>query len=598
MKRLIYLFLAVVALYYVSCSDQYDSIKKYSGEVVYPACFDTIFGQIGYERVEIDLIKAGRIPSSKLRLGKASKTVIEYDGRVQKVIDSVCSWVNITGLTESKLYRFYIYTEDDYGNHSVPQEIALIPFTQIDRDLLGIASPKLTISTTALVAEWPNGLSSIALDYRGLSFSYIDKEGKQQSGSTEGTRFYCDNLEAEQQVEIKVDYKVFPIVDGERILDEVVVTKSLEFEMPTENTPFSPTEIAALRANGITTFTPAAVSSVTKLVMPMHIGTLSDLFYFPNLEELDLTGQGLENVLPEITLAGNGVSYTFGGGNYQPYMQRIEYTKLYPVNPPIAAQQTLLDLLQTGILKKIKYIENSLSLDDILEPYIENGVVEFITEDWYPNEAPMDPLLAHSGKVQTNDFDISFIFPASATDIPSPEGLTDPIRVFKVTPIGRNPTWSFTLPKEYMYDFERYRYLKFKVYINFADENDYKNNAPYAVMARVWPRIRYTFWNPDNGNNPFGNGDNWEWKPDNRDLYRVPEASINTNWYEITMDMKQVTDKLMNQDHGSPYNTPARGHYHSRNICFSLGGENGPNPHNPSGPITYYFGDIRLSKTP
>lgn len=597
MKHIIYFLLFIVSLCYISCDDQYDNVRKYSGEVIYPACFDTIFGKIGYERVELDLVKAGRIPSSKLNFGKATKTVVEYD-KEKHYIDSVCSWVNVTGLTESKLYRFYVYTEDDYGNQSVPQTIALIPFTRMDRDIMSIFSPKLTISPTAFIAEWPNGLNSIAMEYYGLSFSYTDKDGVKQSGNTTGARFYCGNLESEQKVDISVDYKVIPIVEGVKILDTVIVSKVLEIEMPNLTTPFSPTEIAALRANGISTFNSQIASTITKLILPMHIGTFSDLFYFQNLQELDLTGAGLKNVLPEMSLAGNGVTYNFGGGDYQPYMQRIEYTKIFNVNPPISSQQTLLDLLESGTLKKIKYIKNSLTIDDILEPYVQNGVVELIPDDWFPDEAPLDPMLVHSGRIVTVDFDVEFTYPAAVADVPHPEAITNPDQVYMVTPIGRNPTFAWTLAKQYMYDFERYRYLKFKIYMSCENEADVKNNGAYQYYMRVWPRIRYSMWGPDQGNNPFGSGDNWEWKPDNRDQYRIPESSVNASWYEMTIDMKQVTDKIMAQDHGAPYNNPARGHYHSRNICLNMNGENGPNPYAPNGKITYYFTDVRLCKNP
>ncbi|MEN6454313.1 MAG: hypothetical protein ABFD10_08635, partial [Prolixibacteraceae bacterium] len=88
MRNLIFFVFAVAALCFASCEGQYDNIEKYAGEVIYPARFDTIFGHIGYERVEIDLMKAGRIPSSQLHLGKASKTVVEYGGE-KHYIDSV-----------------------------------------------------------------------------------------------------------------------------------------------------------------------------------------------------------------------------------------------------------------------------------------------------------------------------------------------------------------------------------------------------------------------------------------------------------------------------------------------------------------------------
>ena len=596
MKHIIYFILFAGLCCFISCDDQFDNVRKYSGEVIYPACFDTIIGQIGFERVELDLMKVGRVPSSELTLGKATKTVIEYDGE-RHYIDSVCSWVNVTGLTESKLYRFYVYTEDDFGNHSVPQEIALIPFTQLDKDLINIFSPKLTISPTAFIAEWPTGLNSIAYEYFGLEFSFTDKDGAKQTGSTEGSRFYCGNLEADQKVQINIDYTVLPIVEGVKILDTLTVTRTMEIEMPNATTPFAPTEIAALRANGISAFNSQVASTVTSLILPMHIGTFSDLFYFSNLQELDLTGAGLKNVLPEMSLAGNGVTYNFGGGDYQPYMQRIEYTKIFQVNPPIASQQTLLDLLESGTLKKIKYIQNSMSIDDILEPYIANGVVELITEDWYPDEAPLDPMLVHSGRIVTTDFDVEFRYGIPISEVPHPETLNEPDKVYYVAPIGRNATVAWTLAKQYMYDFERYRYLKFKIYMYCENEADVLNNAAYWHYRKLWPRIRYSMWGPDQGNNPFGAGDDWEWKPGgNRDQYLIPEASINNGWHEFTIDMKQVTDKIMAQNHGSPYNNPASGHYHSRNICFNFGGEQGPNPYNPTGKICYYFTDVRLCK--
>src|SRR5690606_21179481 len=123
-----------------SCSGMYDTLDDYSGEIVYPAKYDTIIGHVGYERVEIDLMKAGRIPASEIKMGKATKTIIEYDGQVIR-LDSLVSWVNITGLDQPKLYRFKIYTVDEFDNASVPQEIALIPYTSADLENLAIASP-------------------------------------------------------------------------------------------------------------------------------------------------------------------------------------------------------------------------------------------------------------------------------------------------------------------------------------------------------------------------------------------------------------------------------------------------------------------------
>src|SRR5690606_26735624 len=125
MRYQLLFYLAVSAALLASCDGMYDSLEEYSGEIVYPAKYDTIIGHIGFERVEIDLMKAGRVPSADIKLGKAKKTVIEYDDQVI-TIDSLVSWVNITDLDQPKLYRFRVYTLDEYENPSVAQEIALI----------------------------------------------------------------------------------------------------------------------------------------------------------------------------------------------------------------------------------------------------------------------------------------------------------------------------------------------------------------------------------------------------------------------------------------------------------------------------------------
>jgi hypothetical protein len=105
------LLLTVLLTAFASCSDIYDNIEDYvNGEKVYADKLDGIIRiQVDYERVEIDLMTAGRIPSSQIIMGKAKKTVIECEDFAEpdhrRVIDSVCSWVNITGLTQLKLYQ-------------------------------------------------------------------------------------------------------------------------------------------------------------------------------------------------------------------------------------------------------------------------------------------------------------------------------------------------------------------------------------------------------------------------------------------------------------------------------------------------------------
>lgn len=243
--------LAFIFLLLSSCSKMYDNIQQYADEQVYPAKYDTIIGYIGYERVEIELMKAGRIPSHEIKLGKAKKTIIEYDDK-KITIDSLVSWVNITGLTQPKLYRFNIYTIDQYENKSVPQEIALIPYTSTDFESLAISSPKIMASPTAAVIEWPNGLSSTLLNYQSLSYEYTDKDNEVRKGNRdENPRFVIANLTPSQEVTVKVTYKVIPKINNNPIIDTLDLIVPITLMMPTETTPFSPAERAILEMNGV-----------------------------------------------------------------------------------------------------------------------------------------------------------------------------------------------------------------------------------------------------------------------------------------------------------------------------------------------------------
>jgi hypothetical protein len=590
--------LAVVAgiLFLSSCSGMYDNIDKYSGEVVYPGTYDTISAKIGYERVEIDLMQEGRILSNELFMGKAVSTIVEYDGKKhyynangEPVTSSgdgaLVSWVNVTGLTEPKLYRFKVYTEDKSGNQSVPHEIAVIPYSSQDRDLIDISSPRISTSPSAAIVDWPNGLNSVVMDYYSLTYSYVDKDGEERGGEiAEGVspRFYVANLASGSEVIITVTYRVVPILsDGEtRILDTIPVTKEIVINIPTDATVFSPSEETVLRANGITTFTAVAVASVNKLVFPLHISSIQDIFYFPNLRELDLTGEGLEDVVPTFRLAGNGGDYTKGGGAWIPCIKRSENQKT--IAPPISGLQSLIDLLEADMLTKIRYIPNSLGLDDILSPYVESGVVELVTESFYPQEVMLPYQFWMEGRPQTGDFRLKWNYPVSEASVPFAGNLIDPTTVYEVIPDARNATFTFILPKEYIWDLDRYRYFKFKVLPKSAPITF---SGSYDVYLKLWMRPRTRFWGVDAANDLHG--ENKEYNYD-RELFKISASAIQTSWTEFTVDMKTTVD-----------NTKIDSGHHIRCIVVNLGGEQGPNPWvtPPNGDMEYYFADFRLSKT-
>ncbi len=545
MKYIALLIIITVSLF--ACTDMYEYQEKYEGEIVYPARFDTIIGLVGYERVELELMKAGRIPSEQINLGKAQKTIVEYDDKVV-TIDSLVSYVNITGLTSQKLYRFKVYTIDEYGNKSVPQEIALIPFTSDALASMEVSTPRILKSPTAAVVDWPNGLSSVLLDYYGLSFEYEDKDGIVRLGERgENARFFVGNVAAGEDTKIKVDYKIVPLVNGKAILDTVILSDELMIDMPTGSTEFSVAEREVLLANGVETFTSDGVSPIEKLVFPIHANSLQDIFYFPNLKELDLTGGDLF-ALPELTYDRNGVVDIVGGGSYSPILKKTG-------GMAEANAQSLIDLLESGILEKVTYYSNSMGLDEILEPYVEQGIVEVIQG---ASSVLIDKQFLLDGNVQSSNFNIDITYPYAGS--PVEEGIEN---AYKVVCKAKSASLVFALPKEYEFNIEDYRYLKFKVYAPSKDVF----SGTYAPFQRLWPRFMNRMWS-FGGNSSFGQ-QYWA-----LDKFSIEDEHLQ-KWTDVTIDMTEALDK------------------HNRVIILNIGGEPGVTP---SEDIIYYFGNIRFEK--
>ncbi|MHA7109639.1 DUF4998 domain-containing protein [Sunxiuqinia elliptica] len=545
MKYIALLIIITVSLF--ACTDMYEYQEKYEGEIVYPARFDTIIGLVGYERVELELMKAGRIPSKQINLGKAQKTIVEYDDKVV-TIDSLVSYVNITGLTSRKLYRFKVYTIDEYGNKSVPQEIALIPFTSDALASMEVSTPRILKSPTAAVVDWPNGLSSVLLDYYGLSFEYEDKDGIVRLGERgENARFFVGNVAAGEDTKIKVDYKIVPLVNGKAILDTVILSDELMIDMPTGSTEFSVAEREVLLANGVETFTSDGVSAIEKLVFPIHANSLQDIFYFPNLKELDLTGGDLFT-LPELTYDRNGVVDIVGGGSYSPFMKKTG-------GMAEANAQSLIDLLESGILEKVTYYSNSMGLDEMLKPYINQGVVEVIQG---ASSVLIDKQFLLDGNVQSSNFNIDITYPYAGS--PVEERIEN---AYKVACKAKSASLVFALPKEYEFNIEDYRYLKFKVYAPSKDVF----SGTYAPFQRLWPRFMNRMWS-FGGNSSFGQ-QYWA-----LDKFSIEDDQLQ-KWTDVTIDMTEALDK------------------HNRVIILNIGGEPGVTP---SEDIIYYFGNIRFEK--
>jgi len=534
-----------------ACKGMYDNIEPYAGEVVYPGRYDTVVAHIGFERVELDLMKAGRVPSDRIRMGKSTKTVVEYDDQ-QIVIDSLVSWVDVKNLTQPKLYRIRVHTMDEHGNRSIPQEIAVIPYTADNLQNLAVAPPRLLTSPTAAVLDWPSALSSILLDYQSLTFEYADKDGTAVSGTRGANpRIFAANLPAGQPFAIKLAYRIRPKVGGQPILDEVELEEELTIDMPTGSTPFGPAEKDVLEANGVSAFTADGVASVAKLTYPLHAGTLQDLFYFPNVGEVDLTGG---NIFEMKTLAydRNGATGTVGGGDFPAFVRRVA-----PI--PEANAQSLVDLLESGQVTKVRYVPNSLGIDHLLQPYDAQGRIEWVS---LPAESPIPMKFFVDGRVQDNNWNLDHVIPA--TDAPAGIGITDPI---KVTPKAKNASFAFILPVEYRFNTDEYRYLKFKVYMPAKAQL----SGAYEPYQRLWMRFMNHMW-AFPGESAFGQ----EYWDHGRDDFRIPDGELQT-WHDVTVDMSQSANR------------------HTRVIVVNIGGEPSVT-FAPPQDMVYYFSNFRFAK--
>lgn len=550
MKNII-LLLFVYSLLIAACDDIYDKQAQFEGEIVYPAKYDTIIGHIGYERVEIDLLKAGRIPSSEINLGKARTTRIEYDEEVIE-IESLVSYVNITGLDQSKLYRFKVFTIDEFGNESVPQEIALIPFTQEGLNSLAVSPPRILASPSAAVVEWPTGISSVLMTYTGMEFSYTDKDGVLRSGVVgDKPRFFIGNVASGEPTTIDVKYHVVPKVNQVEILDTVTITDQITINIPTESTPFTPAEKDILAANGVTVFTAQGVSDVTQLTYPVHANSLQDIFYFPNLKVLDLTGGDLFNI-PTLTYDRNDVVDIVGGGQFAPFLKRAGDLQEN-------SYQSLKDLLEANILEKVIYRPHSMGLDDFLQPYIADGVVELVQN---PDEVLIDNQFHLDGNVQDRNWNMEITYPA--TDAPA--GDIELKNIYKTVPKARSASFVFALPKEYQFNVEEYKYLKADVYA--PGKSVY--TGEYTPFQKLWPRFMNRMWSFA-GNSEFGQ-QYWDFPS-----FTIPDNQLE-KWQEISLDLSSALDK------------------HTRVIVLNIGGEPGISNWNPPMEIEYYFANIRLAK--
>jgi hypothetical protein len=242
MKKVFFIVCTVLSLTFLSCSgDIFDNIKEHaSDEQVYVGKFDKADVKIGLNRLEVDLLNAGRISAEEVNIGKAVKTIVEYDGKTI-TYEQVPSWLNITGLTEPKLYRIKIYNIDEHGNKSMPVEVAAIPFTRTDSLNIIFPIPTKLLAPKSVQFTWPNGLDSEFFDFYEMEYSYTDAEGPKtllkstlDSTGPKSRSLTVFNLVPAVTDTVKLKAKIVPKQNGTPILDTMYIELSVGYLLPTE----------------------------------------------------------------------------------------------------------------------------------------------------------------------------------------------------------------------------------------------------------------------------------------------------------------------------------------------------------------------------
>lgn len=234
MKKTFFIVYTVVSFAFFSCSkDIFDNIKEHAAEEkVYVGKFDKAEAFVGINRLEIDLLNAGRIPQSEVNIGKAVQTVYECDGKTYPC-DGVQSWLNVTGLTEPKLYRIKVYNVDEYGNQSIPVEVAAIPFTAVDLAALTVSIPQKFLSPSSVEFNWANGLTSSFFDFYEMEYSYTDNGILHTGKSTDNNSLLLLNLVNGSAGRVYLKLKVVPKQNNIPILDTVYIESSADYQLPT-----------------------------------------------------------------------------------------------------------------------------------------------------------------------------------------------------------------------------------------------------------------------------------------------------------------------------------------------------------------------------
>lgn len=542
MKTIIKFITALCLLFSMIACDNMNSLHEddlKQGEILYTGIVDSVKALVGNNRIQFSwLINADP---------RIKKTVIYWnEGRDSSVID-----VNRTAdgilLMEKELnipegsYIFEFVTKDNNEHRSLSVELPVEIYGEKYGSLLANRDiSSMTVSSGPdLNIVW-SGVVSNALLYSTLVYT----DHSNPSNPVQKTiRVENDDLSTFLPGIRLEPFTVVSTYKPTGGLDEVNAQTRSYLPYIAENN--------MLIANGFTEYTAEKAASITQLTYPMHANSFQDLYYFLNLNELDLTGTGFQ--LSKLTYFRNDVYGEIGGGEWLPFMRKAG-------NMSDANILIIKELLESGQLTKIRYIPHSLGLDELFEPYIASGVVELVD---LPAEVSMPYKFYINGVVESTNFRIDLTYPA--TDAPEGTGLEN---IYKMTLVARCGSLAFALPTEYQFNIKEYRYLKFKVNTPPAE----LLSDGYTIYRRIWIRFMNRLWGFPN-NSAFA-----------QELFEFPRGSITiqddqlNQWTDITVDLSVLQDR------------------HSRVIIITPGEEANTATFPPEIDRVYYFSNIRFTK--
>jgi hypothetical protein len=232
-----------------------------------------------------------------------------------------------------------------------------------------------------------------------------------------------------------------------------------------------------LATNGFTELTHEKALSIKTFNFPLSLtSTLQDLYYFPDIQLLDLT-EGT-SVFPTTTyertytdattgaVTAGPFTSTVGGGDW-PYFASGYFAD--------DSRAILRDLLAVGVIKKIKYKPYSYpGLDADFASYIESGVVELTEPDPNVTEFLIPDNLRVDYRVQDNTQGATVEFSPDGSIVPdeiAAQFSGELKNVYKVTVNSKNSTIAFSLPAGVQFGFVPYGHVKADFYIHTTNSD-------------------------------------------------------------------------------------------------------------------------------